>query len=272
MVLLTVTPAARTAIQRYNRLNAQTDAPVPVPASEPSLADPAVGDAISHAQILRVARLLKEHCRGKASEPPSVSPSLPVDDSFRLDALLKGAKIYTPPPRPKAEPTLEYKALMARLREEEEQRAYERMINPPAPLQFANRAPTAMYAIPDNMPQAKEEDDDVTYADVNRQLALIINVLVSIIACSVAIWIAARHWSVPQRLALSMTGSGVVAVAEVVIYMGYIRRVREAKATEGSRVETKEVVETWVIDSTTGKKALVSSDADGMRHRKGKHR
>lgn len=160
---------------------------------------------------------------------------------------------------------------MARLREEEEQRAYERMINPPPPQEFSSRAPTSMYAIPDNLPM-KEEDDEVTYADINRQLALIINVLVSIIACSVAIWIAARHWSVPQRLALSMTGSGVVAVAEVVIYMGYIRRIQEAKTTERKVVETKEIVETWVIDRTTGKKALAAPDPDGMRYRKGKHR
>ena len=155
---------------------------------------------------------------------------------------------------------------MARLRVEEEQRAYERMINPPSPAEtFSQRFPSAMPAF-----EVKEEVDELVYADVNRQLALIINVLVSIICCSVAIWIAARHWSVPQRLALSMIGSGLVAAAEIVIFSGYIRRVSEAKQHEAARVETKEVVETWIIDSKKPGKEIMESDS--MRYRKGRHR
>lgn len=158
---------------------------------------------------------------------------------------------------------------MARLREDEEERAYERMINPPQPHEtFSQRYPSAAPAIP-----VVEEADELVYADVNRQLALIINVLVSIIACSVAIWMAARHWSVPQRMALSMTGSGLVAAAEIVIFSGYIRRVRDAKQVEKAKIETKEVVETWVIDKHE-KKGDEPSDTD-LRHRKplkGKHR
>ena len=46
-----------------------------------------------------------------------------------------------------------------------------------------------------------DDIDEVTYQDVDRQVALIINVLVSIIACAVALWIVARHWSVPSRMA-----------------------------------------------------------------------
>ena len=113
-----------------------------------------------------------------------------------------------------------------------------------------------------------ETVDEMTYQDIDRQMALIINVLVSIICCAVAIWIAARHWSISSRLGLSMSGSITVAVAEVAIYMGYIRRVKEAKTTEAKIVETKEIGETWVIEKQTAKKAL----EDGVRHRKGKHR
>lgn len=161
---------------------------------------------------------------------------------------------------------------MARLRGEEEERAYERMINPPLPVEtFSQRFPSASPAF-----AIKDEEDEVVYADVNRQLALIINVLVSIIACSIAIWIAARHWSVPQRLALSMTGSGLVAAAEIVIFSGYIRRVGEAKAQESAKVETKEVVESWVIDGKKVKDKNGLEPADGdVRFRKpikGKHR
>ena len=138
---------------------------------------------------------------------------------------------------------------MARLREEEEAREYERMMNPLPPKEtFSQRFPNA-HLFPN---VAIPEEDEVTYADINRQMALIINVLVSIIACSVAIWMAASHWSTPTRLGLSMGGSGVVGVAEVVVYAGYIRRVKEAKEREKNKVEIKEIVETWVIGEEKG--------------------
>lgn len=160
---------------------------------------------------------------------------------------------------------------MRRLRAQEEQRQYERMLNPPvAPETFGHRS---SHSTPTFNPAtshgatAADEVDEMTYADVNRQVILIINVLVSIICTSVFIWIAARRWSVPQRLGLSMSGSGIVAVAEVVIYMGYVRRLQEAKQTEVKTVETKEITDTWIID-----KAASTVTGDSTRFRKGKHR
>lgn len=163
---------------------------------------------------------------------------------------------------------------MKRLRQEEEERQYNLMLNPPPPLEafnqrFPNGPSTGTQRFSAGAGAPPDEDDEVTYADINRQMALIINVLVSIIACSVSIWIAARRWEVPQRLALSMTGSGLVAAAEVVIYFGYIRRIKDAKVKERGMVERKEVMETWVLDGKGGTKA----EGDGsVRFRKGKHR
>ena len=145
---------------------------------------------------------------------------------------------------------------MAALREEEEALAYERMMNPPAqPETFSQRFPSSSYnqLFPAGA-SLKEDDSEVSYAEINRQMALIINVLISIIACSVAIWMAARHWSTPQRLGLSMGGSGVVGIAEVVVYSGYLRRVKEAKEKEKKKPEIKEIIGTWVIDSNKEKK------------------
>ena len=138
---------------------------------------------------------------------------------------------------------------MARLRREEEARIYERMINPPLPTEtFEQRFPGSGVAKLFPSSQADiGEDDDMTYADVNRQMALIINILVSIVACSVAIWLAARHWTTPARLGLSMGGSGMIGVAEVVVYTGYLRRVKDARRREQNRPETKEITKTWVI-------------------------
>ena len=138
---------------------------------------------------------------------------------------------------------------MARLRREEEAREYERMINPPLPVEtFQQRFPNSNGAklfYPSHADIG--EDDETTYADVNRQMALIMNVLVSIVACSVAIWLAARHWSTPSRLGLSMGGSGIVGVAEVVVYAGYIRRLKEAREKGKKQIEIKEIVKTWII-------------------------
>ena len=138
---------------------------------------------------------------------------------------------------------------MARLRREEEDREYERMINPPPPIEtFSQRFPNSSHA--DLFPKTQEdigEDDEISYADINRQMALIINILISIIACSVALWLAARHWSTPSRLGLSMGGSGAVAVAEAVVYAGYLRRLKEAREKGKKEIEIKEIIKTWVI-------------------------
>lgn len=50
-----------------------------------------------------------------------------------------------------------------------------------------------------------------------------------------------------MRLALSMSGSLLVGVAEVVVYAGYIRRVGEAKALEKKKKEVKTIVNTWIV-------------------------
>ena len=163
---------------------------------------------------------------------------------------------------------------MQRLRQQEEQREYERMINPlPEKETFGQRFPNAAASSfnPNTYhgQTGVDDVDEVTYQDVDRQVAVIINVLVSIIACSVALWIVARHWSVPQRLALSMGGSVAVAAAEVAIYLGYIRRIQDAKGKEIKKIEKKEVSETWVIEKASGSTKAATDD---MRYRKGRHR
>ncbi|KAK3695938.1 hypothetical protein LTR37_018233 [Vermiconidia calcicola] len=260
MVLLTVTDAANAAVAEYCRLNKNSaeDRSEDAERKLEGLSKIETGNAIDHNDLIEVSAFLVKQGRRTDSNA--------VVKEWRLDTLLKGANVYQAPPPPKPEPTSEYKALMSRLRKEEENRQYERMVHPPPPTEtFNQRFP---HAGPSFGPTADTEVDEVTYADVNRQMALIINVLVSIIACSVAIWIAARRWEVPQRLGLSMSGSGLVAAAEVTIYMGYIRRIKEAKGKEVKMVESKEIVETWVLDGVSGKDA----GGEGIRFRKGKHR
>ncbi|KAL1615589.1 hypothetical protein SLS56_011759 [Neofusicoccum ribis] len=280
MVLLTMTPAIAAAVARCEALASSEQMHKLQPDGEPQLSDPAPGRPISHAQLIDISDFLKARADHHSADDDGPAEAAPT----ALNDLLRGSRIYTPPPKPKPEPSTEYKQLMARLRREEEARAYERMLNPPAPAEsFSQRFPTSnahlfSAAGMDHFANT-DEDDEVTYADINRQLALIINVLVSIIACSCAIWIAARYWSTPARLALSMTGSGVVAVAEVAIYMGYLRRIKEARVEEKKKPEIKEIAETWVIEGGSEKKStaiqktgVASDEAENVRHRKGKQK
>lgn len=157
--------------------------------------------------------------------------------------------------------TSEYKALMARLREEQESRAYEQMTQSPPPMEtFSQRFPsTSTYDLRDST-----EEDEITYSDINRQITLIINVLISIVCSAAALWIAARHWSTIARLSLSMSGSILVAVAEVVIYSGYMRRLGEAKTKEGKVKEVKEIMNTWVVGGEEDEKSeiIISGQED----------
>jgi hypothetical protein len=154
---------------------------------------------------------------------------------------------------------------MAKLRKEQEARSYERMVNPQSTSEsFSQRYPNNRYGtiFPVQDTRSSGEDDEITFAEVKRQATLIINVLVSVICCAVFLWIAARRWSVEARLALSMTGALVVAIAEVVIFGGYLRRLQEAKQTERKKVEVKTVENTWVIESKP------ESKESGLRARK----
>ncbi|KFZ07578.1 hypothetical protein V501_06311 [Pseudogymnoascus sp. VKM F-4519 (FW-2642)] len=205
--------------------------------SEPSLQDPKPGNPISHLQIVALSRQLK-----------SIN-AIPC----HLDALLRGSHVYIPPPSPKPAQTAEYKALMARLRRDAEERDYVRLTKPaPTSETYSRNLPATSPAFAFASTEAYIEaspDDEITYDDVTRQLTLILNVLVSIIACSAALWMVSKWWSTPARLALSFAGSILVAVAEVGVYFGYIRKVKESVMEEKAVKEVREVVDTWVASS-----------------------
>ncbi|KAK4124448.1 hypothetical protein N657DRAFT_655682 [Parathielavia appendiculata] len=205
---------------------------------EPSLKDPTVGNPISHLQVVDLWSALKVAGAGRWS----------------LEVLLKGSKVYVPPPPPKAEPSDEYKALMARLRREQEQREYECMTNPLPPTEtFAQRFPNganmaqAFAAV--NRPSREVDmgDDDVTYGDVHRQLMLILNFVASILGVAATLWILARWWSTPARLFLTMGGSALVGIAEVAVYSGYVWHLGMAKKKDQTLKEVKQIVQSWTL-------------------------
>jgi hypothetical protein len=93
MVLLTMTASIVEALKKLDeptaaQLPKTEPSDGPEPPQEPSLADAAAGNPISHGQIIDVWRQLK--ARGSAD--------------YSLESLLCGATVYNPPPPPKAEP------------------------------------------------------------------------------------------------------------------------------------------------------------------------
>ncbi|KAH8819753.1 endoplasmic reticulum-based factor for assembly of V-ATPase-domain-containing protein [Xylogone sp. PMI_703] len=203
-------------------------------ANEPSLSNPKIGNPISHSQVINLWKELAAQVNSSST--------------YALEALLHGSNIYIPPPPPKPEPTPEYKALMARLRADEEARTYIKMTTSTSTTSlFPPIQPLPHPAFSSPIPPTDLGDSDIIHADINRQLTVILNILISIVCCAAAIWIAARWWSTPVRLALSMSGSVVVGVAEVVVYGGYLRRVGEAREKERGRREVREVVGRWVV-------------------------
>ena len=130
------------------------------------------------------------------------------------------------------------------------------MVAPPPPHEtFSSRFPNAPSASRTaafssvNQPASKDDlgDDDITYNDVHRQFLLLINFLVSILGVAGTLWVAARWWSLPARLFLSMGGALLVGIAEVSVYSIYVWKLGDAKKRQDAVKEFKEVVDTWVV-------------------------
>jgi hypothetical protein len=149
----------------------------------------------------------------------------------------------------------EYKALMARLRHQEEQRNYERMLKPlPNRDTFSQRFPMAPMNQADSYAEANKPfrqsdmgEDGIDHGEIQKQVSLIVNFLISIMGCAAAIWIAAQWWSTTARLFLTLGGSIVVAIAEVAVYSAYSWRMAEGDKKQQKTKEVRKIVKTWVV-------------------------
>ncbi|KAM0268350.1 hypothetical protein ACHAPA_005146 [Fusarium lateritium] len=264
MVLLTMTPSIVEALataeapetpQIEDHDSEAKSEELSQPTKEPSLEDPELGKPILHGQIVDLWKRLK--ARGNAN--------------YTLEQLLWGASVYIPPPPPKPEPSPQYKALMARLRRDEEARSYERMINPvPQHEIFKDRFPYSAAGFAEaNRPTSVADigDEDIVMEEVHKQVTLIINFLVSIAGVAGTLWVTARWWSLSSRLFLTMGGSILVAIAEVVVYNAYMWKMDEGRKKHGKVKEVREVVESWVLgeDGNEDEKTVLIQEKDDTR-------
>lgn len=108
---------------------------------------------------------------------------------------------------------------MARLRKEQEQREYAHLVS--------KRGPE----------EGLEEEKD----DINPSLVL--NILLSVVMCAGAMFYLTRWWrNDGVRVLLSLSTGILVGVAEVTVYAGYLRKVKESREKERAKREKKQFI------------------------------
>lgn len=88
MVLLTMTAAMVDALEQLGSLEDRVMQELQDATGEPSLSEPSIGKPVSHGQVIGIYKQIKNI----------------GDASYHLDTLLRGSRVYVPPPPPKPEP------------------------------------------------------------------------------------------------------------------------------------------------------------------------
>ncbi|EED20208.1 conserved hypothetical protein [Talaromyces stipitatus ATCC 10500] len=249
MVLLTTTQTIITALQDLSP-SARTELHLPEPI-------PSTGAPISHKQLISLSKAFTTD-----------SDSLNANNEYTLNSLLRGTKVYIPPPPAKPEPSPEYLALKARLQALADEQAYNALIAPSSV--HTTYKPSPIFSgIPSTDTIDKAEEDDMITP------SLVINIFMSVLLCGFATFWALKNFQTPSFLSwillsspsgkkttstaaskdpvfvlVSMFVGILVGVAETVVYAAYLRKVKYAKETEKRIKETKEVVSSEVLDES----------------------
>ncbi|KAL2363044.1 hypothetical protein RJZ56_004075 [Blastomyces dermatitidis] len=261
MVLLLITPAVASAL---DSLPASTR-------DELCLPTPPASPAISHSQLIALSRHLISNTPSadKSRDPSNGSADRP--ESFTLNSLLKGTKVFVPPPPPKPEPTPEYLALKASLLAAEEAKKYNAFLKPTS----ASASPSRIWGLNDHTPpniythpKANRDSNDNALDDLDDlddplTPSLVLNILISILFTGFASYWALSNFRIPTfftftsasspsypgavssqpaRVFISMLVAVLVGVAEVGVYVLYLKKVELARGRERAIVERKVVI------------------------------
>ncbi|CAG8377939.1 unnamed protein product [Penicillium salamii] len=202
-----------------------------------------VNGPIAHDQLIRLAKHLQTDTEYK--EQNTRTPTI-------LSSLLRGTKVYVPPPPKKPEPSAEYLASKARLIAASEQISYNRLLDP-------SYTPAPEHADPHSSPYTSDgsaEDDTLT-------ISLVSSIFISVLVTGFAVYGALTKFSAPDVVAqwfassrevseMQRQGAGEavrvlfaifsaisVAVAESFLYFTYLGKVDSAKAKERKKKEEK---------------------------------
>ncbi|GFF45444.1 hypothetical protein IFM46972_07794 [Aspergillus udagawae] len=245
-----------------------------------------INSPISHEQVISLSHFFRNGANGTSPDPKP-------DRS--LNSLLRGTKVYVPPPPTKPEPSPEYLALKARLLAAAEADAYNRMTattfapsvpgrSGPSPI-FSSSTPTLSALHDSKAPAGDTETTDPLTP------SLVLNIFLSVLITGFSVYWALTSFhtpdilvssvsslwrgqppseqsanrvsggaSEPVRVLVSLFAALMVGVAEVLIYAIYLQKVDQARARERRIKERKEVVESDVVGGRAGK-----TDKEGIQ-------
>jgi len=169
-----------------------------MPLNHDTPADPSIArqhTTVPHDLLVRVARWARSHDR----------PDL------CLDMLLRGVRIYTPPP-PKYERPRELDESLEAIRLEQERRTYDAMVHHTAP---TDRGAT--------------HEERLAWRETRLHISAMLNVLLSMAAIAAAVWWGAGSASPLWKVSVAFTLSILVGTAEVVLYTQYGRSVKHSR-------------------------------------------
>lgn len=155
-----------------------------------------------------------------------------------LLSLIRQTKLHIPLYETYKQPkTKEFLQMMERLRLEEQESEYKKLINPAPEHTTLYDTTNQEYVSP---AQAHKE--------LKNQLTTIVNVFISVGSVSYAVWYwTASSWGLRDsyRVLLTVFFGLLVLVAEVVVYMGYLNKIEEARQKEYKKTEVKKVIKSY---------------------------
>lgn len=169
-----------------------------MPLDQDTPADPGIArqqTTVPHDMLVRVAQWARTHDR----------PDL------CLDVLLRGARVYTPPP-PKYERPRELDESLEAIRLEQERRTYDSMVYHAA---HADKGAT--------------REERLAWRETRLHISAIFNVLLSMAAIAAAVWWGAGSASPLWKVSVALTLSILIGTAEVVLYTKYGRTVKHSR-------------------------------------------
>lgn len=147
--------------------------------------------------------------------------------------------------RPKTE---EYTQLMKKLREEQQEKEYQELIQ-----SHVTHATTRSTLAPIGTNGNSNTNTNTNFAHeakiVKEQLTTVVNIVITAASVVAALWYWTGNgrWNESWRVLLCVFGGLLTLIAEVVVYLGYIRRVNEARSQEQQLKEKTYIISSEVI-------------------------
>lgn len=229
VLLLTTTPAIKAALDSYYSSHKSASC---------------TSDSVSNGELVPV-------------DSPCISRAnllfLSRKTNTPLHILTRNTSVYTQPAAPAQPKTPEYLALMAKLRRQQEETEYYDLLG------GAANSRALGY-------DAATGDDELTPGQqikvVREQITTIFNIAISGAAVAYAAWYWSAvyaNWSVARRTLLAVFAFLLTVLAEVVVYLGYLRRVEDAKLKERKLKEKKEVLNSVELQNASADNEKVVS-------------